>query len=128
MDYFQACQYAKGMVDYYITQLPVKNEYLHTRTCNIFISIIFDEVTLFYKNKHQSTLKANTEYGVCRLVCDIFTDFIQPMYDSLFNHKLYEYNIDMNNNTKTNKSTKAKSVRIDTNKNTVLYIEALSGK
>jgi hypothetical protein len=128
MDQIHTYHYAKKMVDYYIDQLPVKNEYLHMRTSNMFISIIFDEVTLFFKSKCQSSLKSNTEYGVCRLVCDIFTNFIQPMYDSLFNHKSYEYDTEMDNIMKTNKNTKAKSVKFDTNKNTILRIEALDSK
>jgi hypothetical protein len=90
----------------------------------MFMSIIFDEVSLFFKSQCQSSLKANTEYGVCMLVRDIFTNFIQPMYASLFNHKSYEYNKEIDTIVKTTKSTKAKSVKIDTNKNTIMYIEA----
>lgn len=116
MDYKQACQYAKGMVNYYTDLLPVISEYLYIRTCNLFLAVIFDEIELYFVNKTQSSMKSNTEYGVCALVCDIFANFIKPIYMSLLLHKITHQETYADN---SKKGTKKKKVQIDTDRNQV---------
>lgn len=118
MNFQQACQYAQSMVNYYIQELPDTSEYLYIRTCNMFLSIIFDEIGIFFKNKTQSTLKSNTEYGICKLVSDIFTDFIQPMYSTLLLHKP-----DKNTTHNITKPISQKKVIINTDKNEVFLLK-----
>jgi hypothetical protein len=120
MDYRQSCVYAKDVAKYYIKRMPVKNDYLYKRTSSLFLHILFDEIELYYVKRNQSSLSATTEYGISLLVCNIYTDFIRPMYFSLFLHdKAVE-----NNATELSYcvSKPKKRVRINTSMNRVHII------
>ena len=120
MDYKKAYLYAKEVAKFYMTQMPVKSEYLHKRTYSLFLHILFDEIELYKVNKIQSSLRATTEFGISQLVCNIYTEFIRPMYFSLFLHdRVFEDN-------KKDMSCRVvkpiKRVRINTNINRIHLI------
>lgn len=120
MDYKQACVFAKDVSKYYMKLMPVKNNHLYNRTCSLFIHIIFDEIELYFVNRMQSSLRVSTEYGISQFVSNLYTDFIRPMYFSLFLHdKLFD---DNKSKIVTCVSKSRKRVHINISRNRVHFI------
>jgi hypothetical protein len=67
--------------------LPYLNDYIAFRTKDMFARVVFDEIELYFKgNKQQSSLNVATEFGVAKMISDIYITFIRPLYDSHFKH------------------------------------------
>lgn len=67
--------------------LPYFNDYIAFRTMDMFAKVVFDEIELYFKgNKQQSSLNVATEFGVAKMISDIYITFIRPLYDSHFKH------------------------------------------
>ena len=76
--------YCKLMVPYY-------NDYIVSRTQTMFAKIIEDEIDIYFNGKkNQSSLTVATDYGISKMISDIFVTFIQPLYNSHFQHNSNE--------------------------------------
>jgi hypothetical protein len=124
MDYHKACLYAKEVLVYFTKRLSSKNKYLHYRTCYLFHTIVFDEIELYYYNKSQSSVRTNTEFGISSMVSEVFTNFIAPLYQSLFMHYDTSYK-STDRTVRKHGCTQPHKVSFDINKNRIHYFEKI---
>lgn len=114
----QALNVAEELVHHYSGLLvPYLNDYIAYRTMDMFARVVFDEIELYFKgNKQQSSLNVATEFGIAKMISDIYITFIKPLYDSHFKHNqsLSEH-IEVEQKPRMHKN-KCVSINIEANK------------
>ena len=114
----EALDVAEQLIIHYQTLLvPYYNDFIVFRTMNLFAKVVYDEIEIYFgKDKKLSSLSVASEYGVSKMISDIFVTFIRPLYDSHFKHNQPWTEEDERTYSKP-KEPKKKSVSINTDAN-----------
>lgn len=107
---------AQDLLHHYFSLLvPHYSNYIVFRTMDLFASIVHDEIDLFFQGEQtKSSLSTPTEYGIAKMISDIYTSFVSPLYFSHFQHNYHSENGTTSNPPTTSKK---KTVSINTDKN-----------
>lgn len=114
----QANNVARQLIYHYCALLvPHYNDYIVQRTVEIFAKVVFDEIELYYQGqKEMSSLSSASQFGIAKMISDVYVTFIRPMYESHFKHK-QQTNINGQDTEYESPRVKKKSVRINTDAN-----------